>query len=351
MAGPDLNLAARLRIIDANLNRAGEGLHLLEEVARLILDDVVLAGRLKSLRHEVVRADWPANQELLQARDAAGDVGRDTKVAGESKERNLMTTVVANARRAQEALRILEELTKTHGVTLDTEKFKQARFELYTIERILVSRLLRQDRAARIAGLYAVLDSQYLAGRSYRDLAAGMIAGGAKTIQLRDKLLPKSELLTVARELQALCREKAVLFIVNDYLDIALAAGADGVHLGQGDLPVAVARRLLAIDRIVGCSVKTPEQAKKAEADGADYISVGAMYPTESKDDTWVVGLAMLRKINTEIEVPLVAIGGINKDNAIEVMAAGADAVAVIGAILRQADVAAATRQMVQSLQ
>jgi thiamine-phosphate pyrophosphorylase len=351
MAGPDVNLAARLRIIDANLNRAGEGLHFLEEIARLILDDVALAGRLKYLRHEVVRADWPINQELLQARDAAGDVGRDTKVAGESKERNLLTTVVANARRVQEALRILEELVKTPGVPLDSEKFKQARFELYTIERALVSRLLRQDRAARITGLYAVLDSQYLAGRSYRDLAAGMIAGGVRIIQLRDKLLPKPELLAVARELQALCREKTVLFIVNDYLDIALAVGADGIHVGQGDLPVAVARRLLPIDRMVGCSVKTLEQAKKAEADGADYISVGAMFSTESKDDTWVVGPSMLRKINTEIKVPLVAIGGINKDNAIEVMAAGADAVAVIGAILRQDDITAATRQLVQALQ
>jgi thiamine-phosphate pyrophosphorylase len=351
MTGPDVYLAARLRIIDANLNRAGEGLHLLEEVARLILDDAALAGRLKYLRHEVVRADWLANRELLQARDAAGDVGRDARVAGESKERNLMTMVVANARRVQEALRILEEMSKTPGVSLDSEKFKLARFESYTIERVLVSKLLRQDKAARIAGLYAVLDSQYLAGRSYLDLAAGMIAGGVKIIQLRDKLLPKPELLAVARDLQSRCRESEVLFIVNDYLDIALAVGADGVHLGQGDLPVADVRRLMPVDRMVGCSVKTLEQAKKAEADGADYVSVGAMFSTESKDDTWVVGPAALRKINTEIKMPLVAIGGINKDNAIEVMAAGADAVAVIGAILKQDDITAATRLLVEALQ
>ena len=349
MVSPEAMSRQRLRIIDANLNRAGEGLHLLEDLARLILNDANLTQQLKTIRHGILRGDWSFNQQLIQSRDSEGDVGVDIEASGEEKHRELPIMVVANARRVQEALRILEELAKIPGTTpqLDPDKFKQARFALYTIEQTLLSKLSRQDKTGRLTGLCAIIDSQALGGRSHIEVAHQLIRGGAKSIQLRDKLSSKGELLPIAQQLKNLCSEHGVLFIINDYLDLALASGADGLHLGQKDLPIPVARKLLPIDIILGCSVTTVDQAKAAESSGADYIAVGSIYPTSSKETAKVVGLERLRQIRRAVSLPLVAIGGINKDNVAEVSAAGADAVAVISAILQAKDVAEAARQII----
>lgn len=338
----------RLRIIDANLNRAGEGLHLLEELARLTLNDSGLTQQLKTLRHDLLRGDLSFNQLLIQARDSSGDVGVNAEVPDEDKRRGLPTVLVANARRVQESLRILEELAKVPGdtVKLDPDKFKQARFTLYTIEQKLLSRLLRRDKIVYLSGLYAIIDSQFLGNHSYLEVAKKLIRGGARVIQLRDKLLSKGELLPVAVKLQKLCSEHDVLFIINDYLEIALAAGADGLHIGQKDLPVSVARKLLPVDKILGISVTTLEQATTAESEGVDYIAVGSMYPTASKETAIVVGIERLSQIRKAVSLPLVAIGGINKNNAAEVITAGADGVAVISAVLQAGDITKEARQI-----
>ena len=343
----------RLRIIDANLNRAGEGLHLLEDIARLILNDAELTQQLKTMRHEILRGDWSFNQQLIQARNSESDVGIDIEPWGEEKERELPITVVANARRVQESLRILEEVSKMPGATpeLEPEKFKQARFALYTIEQKLLSKLSRQDKTRHLTSLYAIIDSQALNRRSHIEVASQLIRAGVKTIQLRDKLRSKGELLPIAQQLKNLCSEHGVLFIVNDYLDLVLATDADGLHVGQKDLPVKVARKLLPIDRILGCSVTTVDQATAAESDGADYIAVGSIYPTASKEMAKVVGVERLRQIRRAVSLPLVAIGGINKDNAAEVSAAGADSVAAISAILGAEDVEEAARQIIAAFE
>jgi thiamine-phosphate pyrophosphorylase len=261
--------------------------------------------------------------------------------------------VVANARRVQESLRTLEELAKVPGITpkLDPEKFKQARFALYTIEKDLLSKLLRQDKTKHLSGLYAIIDTQALKGRSHVEAASQAIRGGAKTIQLRDKIKSKKELLPIAEQLKNLCAEHNVLFIVNDYLDLALAVDADGLHLGQDDLPIKVARRLLPMDKVLGGSARTIAQATTAQSEGADYIAVGSMYPTTSKEMAEVVGPGRLRQIREAVSLPLVAIGGINRDNVAEVMAAGADAVAVIRAVLEAEDIEKATRQIVNRIE
>jgi thiamine-phosphate pyrophosphorylase len=210
-----------LRIIDASLNRIGEGLRILEDLARLLLDDATLTQQLKTMRHELIRGDWPFHQKLIESRDAAGDVGIDMEVPGEEKQRDLPTTVMANARRVQESLRTLEELAKIPGISqeLDPEKFKQARFSLYTIEQDLIARLLRKEKTDRLRGLYVIIDTQALKGRSHLEVAEQVIRGGATTIQLRDKTMSRKELLSVANELKRLCAEHNVLFIMNDYLD------------------------------------------------------------------------------------------------------------------------------------
>lgn len=344
-------LEQRRRIIDANLNRAGEGLHLLEELARLMLDDPGLTRQLKTMRHNILRGDLAFNKALIQSRNSAGDIGQDIAVPGE-EGRELPIIVVANARRVQEALRILEELAKIPGTTpkLDSDRFKKARFALYTIEQKLLSRLLRRDKAGGLTGLYAIIDSQALGKRSHLEVAEGLIRGGARAIQLRHKLESREER-DVAQKLKDLCSAQGVFFMVNDHLDIALAVGADGLHLGQQDLPVRVARRLVPIDMIVGVSVRTLKQARAAEAAGADYIAVGSIYPTSSKEKARVVGLERLRRIRGAVGLPLIAIGGINRDNAGGVAAAGADGIAVISAIMQPEDTERASRQLIKAFE
>lgn len=339
------------RIIDANLNRTGEGLRFLEDVGRLLLDDSDLSQQLKNLRHDLVRGDVSFNRRLLQSRDSEGDVGVDLEVPGEARQKELPDAVVANSRRVQESLRVLEEMAKLPGTALDPEKFKHARFTLYTLEKKLLFRLLRRGKIDRLRGLYVIIDTPALQGRSHLEVAGEVIRGGAKVIQLRDKRLAKKELISVARQLKDLCAEQGVLFIVNDYLDVALAVDADGLHLGEDDLPVEVARRLLPGDKILGGSARTVEGATAAQAAGADYLGVGAMYSTPTKETAEVVGPERLRRIKQAITVPVVAIGGINRDNAAAVVAAGADAVAVISAVLGADNVAEATRQLVAGIE
>ena len=351
MSSPQELSKTTLRIIDANSNRIGESLRLLEDIARLLLNDAGLSSRLKATRHQLSVKDMRTKKQLLQSRDSRNDVGADIEVAQQDKERELPATIIANARRTQEAMRVIEELAKIPGINIDSEKFKKARFEMYDIERELVSRILRRDKTVRITGLYAIIDTQYLGKRRCQDITLEVLKGGAGIVQLRSKEAPENRLLADARNMKNLCSEYDALFIMNDYLDIALAADADGLHIGQGDMPVRDARRLLPIDKIIGCSVDNKEQAKAAEADGADYIAFGAVYPTGSKDDIDVVGLAALKEIRKTTELPLVAIGGINADNAAEAITAGADAVAVISAIMQADSPEEATRQIINRLE
>ena len=336
-----------LRIIDANLNRIGEGLRILEDLARLLINDDALTRQLRTMRHEILEGDWPFHKQLLQARNARDDMGIDLEASGADK-RELPIMAVANSRRVQESLRVLEELAKIPGAIPESvpEKYKQARFTLYTIEQALLSKLTRQDKTKRLFGLYAIIDTQALKGRSHVEVASLAISGGTRIIQLRDKLLSKKELLPIARQLRNLCAEHDVLFIINDYLDLTLAVDADGLHLGQDDLPPPAARKLLPIDKLLGYSTTTVDMAIAAHSEGADYIAVGSIYPTTSKETATVVGLETLRQVRQAVTLPLVAIGGINKDNTSEVIAAGADSVAVINAILETENIEEAVREI-----
>lgn len=177
-----------------------------------------------------------------------------------------------------------------------------------------------------------------------------MLAGGCRLVQLREKSLPPAALYPIARELRRRCREAGCLFIVNDRVDLALAVEADGVHVGQDDLPAREARRLLRPGMLLGVSTHDEHQARRARDDGADYVAVGSMFPTGSKPGFQLVGPELLRRVRPEIAVPLVAIGGITVDNVAEVVRAGADAVAVISAVCAAPDPAAAARSFIEKI-
>lgn len=337
------------RIVDANLNRLAEGLRVLEDVARLALDDAALTARLKGLRHELIEGSGESQKPLLAAREAESDVGAELESGAGTKREDLPDIAIANARRSQEALRVLEEFARLPDQSglQDSATYARARFSLYEIEKQLLSRLWRLEKKTLISGLYVIIDTDALKGRCAIDVARQAISGGASVLQLRDKITPKGTLEKTALELHALCKAYDVLFLVNDHLDIALASGADGIHLGQKDLPVSTARRLLSIDSIIGCSTKTVAQALQAQADGADYLAMGAIYPTTTKVETILVGIERLKEIKAAASLPVVAIGGINRANAAEVARAGADCIAVITAVLAADDVEQATRELV----
>lgn len=165
-------------------------------------------------------------------------------------------------------------------------------------------------------------------------------------IQLRDKIHEKGVQLELAQSLARLCQEQDALFIVNDHVDIALAAEADGVHVGQRDLPIATVRRLTERDSIIGCSTNNANEARSAQEDGADYVSVGRLFETESKEDTRPATLETLRAVKTAVSIPVCAIGGINESNIDDVLAAGADMVAVISAVCGAPDVRRAAQRL-----
>jgi thiamine-phosphate pyrophosphorylase len=176
------------------------------------------------------------------------------------------------------------------------------------------------------------------------------LQGGAEMIQLREKTWPSGTLLPVATRLLARCRAAGVPFIVNDRVDLAVAVDADGVHLGQDDLPAAAARALLGPGKILGLSTHSETQAAAAQAAGADYVAVGSMFPTTSKPEFQLVGPALARKVRPLVRVPLIGIGGITPDNVGEVIAAGCDGVAVISAVCAAPDPAAAARRFISAI-
>ncbi len=198
--------------------------------------------------------------------------------------------------------------------------------------------------------LYVVLDRTATRGRELEDVLEQAIAGGCRMVQLREKTWPSGTLLPLAERLRGRCARASVTFIVNDRVDLAVAVAADGVHLGQEDLPARLARPLLRASMILGVSTHSVEQARAARDAGADYIAVGSMFPTTTKTDFQLVGPGLLRKLRGELRVPLIGIGGITPANVAQVIRAGADGVAVISAVCGADDPRAVTERFLSEI-
>jgi thiamine-phosphate diphosphorylase len=199
---------------------------------------------------------------------------------------------------------------------------------------------------SEVHGLYVIIDPRQTRGRDPVEVARLALAGGAQAIQWRDKVRDKGEQIPQAQAVRDLCREGRALFLVNDHVDLALALSADGAHLGQNDLPPSLVRPWLPEGFLLGVSSNTLEETRQAERDGADYVAVGAIFPTQSKAVTRLAGLERLREVKAAVNVPVVAIGGINEANIDQVIGAGADAIAVISAVCLADDVEDAARRL-----
>ena len=194
--------------------------------------------------------------------------------------------------------------------------------------------------------LYAVTDSHWLNGRTLHSVVKESLEGGVTFVQLREKQLDEAHFMEEAKDLQVLCREYNVPFIINDNVDIALAMDADGVHVGQSDMEAGDVRAKLGPDKIIGVSAQTVEQAILAEKHGADYLGVGAVFQTGTKTDAREVEHSVLKEICTKVDIPVVAIGGITQDNVKELSGSGINGVAVISAIFAQKDIETATAKL-----
>jgi thiamine-phosphate pyrophosphorylase len=282
-----------LRILDANANRAREALRVIEDYARFVLDDDGLCGSLK-------------------------------------------------------ALRTIEEHLKVES-PIEASIVEDLRYRFYEIERRVA--LTLRPTAGRFAQvrLYVLVTESICRG-PWQDVARAAIAGGADCLQLREKNLDGGELLTRAREFVAICKTAKVISIINDRPDVALIANADGVHVGQADLPAAEVRKLISTQKILGVSTHNLNHAKQAVLDGADYIGVGPFFRSETKTRDFVAGPAYAREVVEHIRIPAVAIAGITDQNVDEVLATGIKAVAVTAAVAGCDDPRAAAQRLKQKL-
>ncbi|MCC6285772.1 MAG: thiamine phosphate synthase [Phycisphaerales bacterium] len=337
------------RLIDANANRASEALRLLEDLARFVADDLALSAAFKASRHDLASAmaALPASRaELLASRDTPGDVGTTLTASDESGRAGARALAGAAAGRAGEALRTLEEATKAVAPGgLAPGLLKALRYRVYDLEKRLVP-LLRVRGCPQWRVCVLVTEALML-GRPWHDVVGSALDAGAEAVQLREKEMPDRELFRRGEALARAAHARGAQCIINDRLDIALACGADGVHLGQGDLPVQ-AGRALAGDRLwIGCSASTVAMAVEAVRAGADVLGLGPMYPSTTKPKGFVAGVGLMRDALAEpvlAPVPHLAISGIDAARARELAGLGCRGVAVSAAVCSAPDPGGAVR-------
>ncbi len=331
------------RLLDANFNRAREGVRVIEDCARFVLDDPAISALAKGLRSQLQTIhDRLGPDVLLTSRDTSGDVGTSLNTETELARADMRQIVSAACKRLSEALRTIEEYTKLVAPDGTSSTAEQLRYESYTLEQRILGRLATFDRLTT-GGLYAVVSSN-LCRHSVKQTVEAILSAGVRVIQLREKHTPDDQFYAMAVEVRQLTADHDALFIVNDRPDIAALTGADGVHLGQGDLPIADVRRLLKPGALVGRSTHSLNDAHGAIHEGADYIGFGAIFDTSTKDNPIRVGTDLLAEVLAEVPstLPVVAIGGITPDTLPEVLDAGAKWVAVSSALC-QADDSRAT--------
>lgn len=329
---PQHERMAALRILDANLNRATEGLRVIEEYARFALDDSSLSERCKSLRHRLIVSlqSRKPGMDFLSARDTAGDVGCQIGTNTEYQRTNLADVVEASFQRVQQALRSIEEYGKTIDPDLARE-VESLRYETYTLEKAMLREPSAAAQLIASSRLYVLIDGAP-SESAFAEQVNALISARVDILQLRDKHLDDRTLLARARKLWQLTEGSGTLFIMNDRPDLAALAHADGVHVGQEELPVSEVRKIVGPDLLIGVSTHNIEQARQAVADGADYIGCGPTFPSQTKRFDHYPGPDFLRQVATEIKLPAFAIGGITLENLEQVLGTGVKRVAVSGA-------------------
>jgi thiamine-phosphate diphosphorylase len=311
--------------------------HNLRFLENVVTSPIGLTTDLQSLRESLPVPGATSDRDRAAFQDVARD--RGARSLGVTARRLVSETIV-----------LVGRLTPGDEPGLPPEWTGRAAKVLERIDARLGAEI-RQAKARELRGLYVIVDPEQTNGRPVFEVAQAALEGGAIAIQLRDKKTDKGATVTTASALAKMCAGKQALFFANDDADIARLSNADGLHVGQTDLPVSMARQILLPDQLIGTSNALFEEALASESHSADYIAVGRMYETGSKSNTRPAGIETLRKVKRSVGVPVVAIGGINDSNVAPVVQAGADAICVIRAVCGAADPAATARRLVDLIE
>ncbi len=338
------------RIIDANANRAREALRVLEESARFLLNDPQLSLAFKQLRHDLSQS-LSAFNSLIYHRDTPGDVGTELSTASEYQRSDLHSIIHAAGARLSEALRVIEEYAKLLADDPSSIQLAKAaerlRYRSYELTRQLLVAL--GSGKGRQWRLCLLLTQSLCKHHPWQGVLQHAVAQGVDAVQVREKDLNDRALLQHVKDVLAIVSGGASV-IVNDRPDIALIAGADGVHLGQNDLDPLAVRQLAGNRLIIGVSTANLHEARQAKASGADYCGVGPMFPTTTKHKPVLAGPAYLHEYLQGCDLPHLAIGGITPSNIKELTVKGCKGVAISSAICAAEDPAAVTHAILHAL-
>lgn len=318
------------RLLDANINRVSEGIRVLEDIARFIYNNEEYSKLFREKRHFLRKLFAEFDNLFIGSREVTKDVGINiTKTSTLDKKTNIKELSVGNFKRIQEGLRSLEETLKIIDKYEFSKNIESLRYKFYSLEKEFLN-ILKNPIPL---GIYGITAENFSKGKSNYQVVKEMIEAGVEVIQYREKFKTHREKLKEAKELSKLCKENKVIFIVNDHIDIALMVDADGVHVGQEDLPIEDIRKILGPEKIIGLSTHSIEDAIEATKKDIDYIGVGPIFPTTTKERE-AVGLEYLEYVQNNINLPHIAIGGIKESNLSEIIQRGATRVALVSEIV-----------------
>lgn len=337
-----------VRIVDVNANRAREALRVIDDHCRFILDDRTLTEHVKAMRHWLAEVmDAIPLGVMTEARDTDGDVGTTVTVAGELHRGSPHEVARVNFKRLQEALRSLEEHGKIVAPGI-APRVEAIRYRAYTLEKAVVA---AADTNLRLHALpLCVLLTGSACAASMEWTIAEAAAGGASFFQLREKTLSDNDLLIRARDVRRWTKEVGAMLVINDRPDIARLCDADGVHLGQDDMAVRDARRILGPGKLIGVSTHNADQVRQAVMDGASYLGVGPTFASSTKTFDGLAGLDFVREAAALTTLPSFVIGGVTPENVGEVFAAGGRRVAVSAAVCGADDPQTVVRRLIAAL-
>jgi thiamine-phosphate pyrophosphorylase len=325
------------RTVDANVNRASEGARVLEDIARFLYNNQELSSKLREIRHKIRSNIENIFLKCICKRDSQSDVGQTvSKNSNIDNKENICELIVANFKRMQEAVRTIEETLKLLDNYKLSKEYEDIRFESYMIEKEYIQKIFFDKlKNFKTGGLYCITAYGFSKGRNNIEIVKDMVKSDVKIIQYREKDKSMLERYNECMQIREITKENDVTFIVNDDIHIAMAVKADGVHLGQDDMPIEKARELLGNNMIIGLSTHSPKQCIEAIEKGVDYIGVGPIFKTYTKKDVCdPVGLSYLEYVVKNTDIPFVAIGGIKEANIDSVLRKGARTVALVTEIV-----------------
>ena len=331
------------RTLDASANRSAEAVRVLEDILRFCLNDAFLSQEAKAIRHELAvifaQEDFQAR---IQLRDVLRDVGASSTASKSPPRTELRHVFAANAARASQSIRSLEECSRV-VMPRATTGFEQLRYRIYTLEKAAMTIIRSQKMFADIR-LCVLLDVDQTQAE-FKTLVGQLLDAGVRMIQLRDKkastalLCERADtMLQQVRQHAEMKAGKRCLVLINDRADVAVAVNADGVHLGETDLPVNLARKVCGHEFIIGRTAHSIDEAKQAVREGVDYLGVGPCYPSTTKQFEYFASDAFLRDVSKEIQLPIFGIGGIASDNIDRLIHLGVTRVAIASSITGAAD-------------